>query len=31
MSSLYGSSILNLDLVLDYNNLINKPTIPQVG
>ena len=31
MSSLYGSSILNLDLVLDYNNLTNKPTIPQVG
>jgi len=31
MSSVYGSSILNLDLVLDYNNLINKPTIPQVG
>ena len=31
MSSVYGSSILNLDLVLDYNNLTNKPTIPQVG
>ena len=31
MSSVYGSSILNLDLLLDYNNLINKPTIPQVG
>ena len=31
MSSVYGSSILNLDLLLDYNNLTNKPTIPQVG